>query len=348
MRAMRCHAFGPLSNLSLEEVPAPLAGPGQVLLDVHACGINFFDGLMVAGKYQFKPAFPFAPGAEVAGVVRAVGPAAPAAGGGAERGAASAGTPALRPGMRVLAFLGHGGLAEQVAVDAWRVAPVPDSMDFGTAAALPITYLTSIHALADRAQLRAGETLLVLGAAGGVGLAAVELGKLMGARVIAAASSARKLALCREHGADETIDYATEDLRERLKALTRGRGVDVVYDPVGDRYTEPCVRSLAPGGRLLVVGFAAGEIPRLPLNLLLLKSAAAVGVFWGAFAESQRAANAAHLARLLAWCAEGRLRPHLHGMFPFERAREAIELVMNRGALGKVVVSVVTGEAAPE
>ena len=325
MRALLCRAFGPPSQLELEEVAAPSPGPGQVLLRVRACGINFFDGLQVAGQYQIKPPFPFAPGAEVAGVVEACDE-----GVSAERG--------LRPGTRVLAFIRHGGLAEELVTDAWRVVAIPDAMDDATAAAFPIVYSTSFHALKDRARLRAGETLLVLGAAGGVGLTAVELGTIMGARVIAAASTQEKLALCRSRGAVALIDYATEDLRARLKEITGGRGVDVVFDPVGDRYTEPCVRSLAPDGRLLVVGFAGGAIPKLPLNLLLLKQASAVGVFWGEFAVTSRDENAANLAQLLAWYREGRLKPHVSATFPLEQGRAAIELVMNRGALGKVVV----------
>jgi NADPH:quinone reductase len=309
MKAVLCHAFGPLSSLAVEEVPPPRAGPGQVVIAVHACGINFFDGLMVEGKYQIKPPFPFAPGAEICGLVKSVG----------------AGVSGLAPGARVLAFTGHGGLAEQVAV-----------------------YATSYHALKDRAQLRAGETLLVLGAAGGVGLTAVELGKLMGARVIAAASTADKLSLCRQYGADELVNYASEDLRERLKSLTGGRGVDVVYDPVGGPFTEPAVRSLAMDGRFLVIGFAAGEIPRLPMNLLLLKSAAAVGVFWGAFAQARPADNAANLRQLLAWYEAGRLHPHLSGSYALERFREAIETVVQRRAKGKVVVLMpVAGAAQP-
>jgi NADPH2:quinone reductase len=327
MRALLCRALGPLSNLQLEDVPPPVPGPGQVLVDVHACGVNYFDGLQVAGRYQIKPPLPFAPGAEVSGVIAALGDGVPLA-------------PGLRPGARVLAFVRYGGLAEQLVVDADRVAPVPVAMDDQTAAAFPIVYSTSYHALKDRARLAAGETLLVLGAAGGVGLTAIEIGRIMGARVIAAASTPEKLELCRSRGAHETIDYARDDLRERIRQLTDGRGIDVVYDPVGDRYTEPCVRSLRPGGRLLVVGFAAGEIPRLPLNLLLLKQASAVGVFWGEFAAMRPAENAANLAQLFAWYLNGRLHPHLSASFPLERGREAIELVMNRGAKGKVVVEV--------
>ncbi len=321
MRAVLCHRFCSVADLQIEEAADPQPGPGEVAIDVRAVGINFFDGLQIAGKYQRKPPFPFSPGAEIAGVV-------------------SVGHGALVRGTRVLAFLGYGGLAEKVVADAWRVAPIPDEMAFATAAAFPVVYLTSLHALRDRGQLRAGESLLVLGAAGGVGLAAVEIGKAMGARVIAAASTPEKLALCRAHGADDTINYASEDLRERLKQITQGRGVDVVYDPVGDRFTEPCVRSLAPGGRLLVIGFAAGEIPKLPLNLLLLKQAAAVGVMLGGFAEADPEANAAHLRQLFAWYREGRVVPHLSRSFGLEQFREAIDLVMNRGALGKVVVTI--------
>jgi NADPH2:quinone reductase len=324
MRAMLCRAFGPVSSLRLEAVPAPVPGPGEVVIAVRACGINFFDGLMVEGKYQTKPPFPFSPGSEVAGVVRAVGE----------------GVGTFAPGMRVFAFVGHGGMAEQVVADARNVSAMPATLDEVTAAAFPVVYGTSLHALKDRGQLQSGETLLVLGAAGGVGLAAVELGKLMGARVIAAASSLEKLELCRRYGADEVIDYTAGDLRVRVKEITGADGVDVVYDPVGGAATEPMIRSLAMGGRYLVIGFAAGEIPKIPLNLLLLKSAAAVGVFWGAFTKAHPAENAANIRQLLDWLVQGRLRPHIHATYPLERAVEAITVVMNRQVQGKAVVTV--------
>jgi NADPH2:quinone reductase len=292
------------------------------VITVRACGVNFFDALIVQGKYQTRPSLPFSPGGEVAGVVKAVGE----------------GVTGLATGMRVLAFVGHGGYAEEVRADATSVIALPAQMDFVTAAAFPITYATSYHALKDRGQLRSGETLLVLGAAGGVGLAAVEIGKIMGARVIAAASSEAKLVLAGEHGADALINYGSSDLRERIREVTGGKGADVVYDPVGGAYAEPALRSLAPGGRYLVIGFASGEIPKIALNLLLLKVVSLVGVFWGAFAKAQPQRNAANLSELLAWYAAGRLRPHVSATFPLERYGEALDAVMERKVLGKVVL----------
>jgi NADPH2:quinone reductase len=322
MKAVLAKAFGPLEQLVLEEVEARSPGEGEVAIAVKACGVNFFDALIVQGKYQTRPPVPFSPGGEVAGVIRAVGP----------------GVTGLTVGKRVLASSGHGGYAEELIVDAASVAAIPEAMDFATAAAFPITYGTSYHALKDRGQLRSSETLLVLGAAGGVGLAAVEIGKIMGARVIACASSDEKLALAREHGADALINYASADLRERIREVTGGRGVDVVYDPVGGGYAEPALRSLAVGGRYLVIGFASGEIPKIALNLLLLKVVSMVGVFWGAFAKAQPERNAANLAELLDGYSEGRLRPHVSATFPLERYREALEAVVKRKALGKVVL----------
>jgi NADPH2:quinone reductase len=322
MKAVLAKAFGPLEQLVLEEVEARSPGEREVAIAVKACGVNFFDALIVQGKYQSRPPVPFSPGGEVAGVIRAVGP----------------GVTGLSVGTRVLASSGHGGYAEELIVDAASVAAIPETMDFATAAAFPITYGTSYHALKDRGQLRSGETLLVLGAAGGVGLAAVEIGKIMGARVIACASSDEKLALAREHGADALINYASADLRERIREVTGGRGVDVVYDPVGGGYAEPALRSLAVGGRYLVIGFASGEIPKIALNLLLLKVVSLVGVFWGAFAKTQPERNAANLAELLEWYTQGLLRPHVSGTFPLERFREALDAVVKRKVLGKVVL----------
>lgn len=328
MRAVLCREFAPRSALRLEQTPDPVPNAGQVLIGVEACGINFFDGLVVEGKYQTKPELPFSPGSEVAGIVLAV--------------AGDAAT--LRPGMRVLAFAGFGGYAEKVVVEAWRVFPIPDSIGFADAASFLITYATSHHALKDRAAIKPGETLLVLGAAGGVGLTAVELGKLMGARVIAVASSEEKLALCRAYGADETIDYAKEDLRGRLKELTGGEGVDVIYDPVGGSYSEPAVRSLALFGRCLVIGFAAGDIPKIALNLLLLKQSSLIGVFWGAFARAFPERNAANIAELMGWLAGGRLKPHVSARYPLDQFAEALDLVMERGAKGKVVLEIGTSQ----
>jgi NADPH2:quinone reductase len=325
MKAVLCRAFGPASTLRVEEVPSPRPGPGQLVISTRACGVNFPDTLIIQGKYQFKPDFPFSPGGEVSGVVKETGD----------------GVTAFRAGDRVIAATTFGGYAEEVVADASRTLAIPDGMDFESAAAFVLTYGTSHHALKDRAQLRAGETLLVLGAAGGVGLAAVELGKLMGARVIAAASSAEKLAVCRAHGADETIDYAAEDLRVRLRELTGGRGVDVVYDPVGGAFSEPALRSMAWNGRFLVVGFAAGTIPSLPLNLPLLKGCSVVGVFWGGFMRNEPERNRANLDEIAQWAAEGKLRPHVSARYPLDRAAEALDALTGRRVQGKVVL--VTG-----
>ena len=322
MRAVLVKAYGEPDQLVIEDLAPKHPGGGQVVIDVKACGVNFLDSLMIAGKYQTRPPLPMTPGAEVSGVVKEVG----------------AGVNGLPPGTRVLATPGYGGYAEEVAVDAARVFPLPEGMDFATAAAFPIAYATSHHALKDRAQLRAGETLLVLGAAGGVGLTAVEIGKILGARVIACASSERKLALCREYGADALINYSSADLRERVRELTAGAGVDVVYDPVGGEHAEPALRSLGFGGRYLVIGFASGTIPKVPLNLVLLKTTCIVGVFWGAYAQARPRENAANMAELLAWYAAGRLRPHVSNTFPLAGYREALAAVTGRGVQGKVVL----------
>ena len=322
MKAVICTEFAPRDQLHLGDVAVPQPGPGEVLIRVAACGINFFDGLMVEGKYQTRPDRPFIPGSEVAGMIEAVGPGVD-----------------LALGTRVLAFNGLGGYAEHAVALADRICPIPDSMSFDQAAGFLITYATSHHALKDRGQVAPGETLLVLGAAGGVGLTAVEIGKRMGARVIAAASSADKLALCRDHGADEVINYATEDLRARLKELTGGAGVDMVYDPVGGALTETALRSMATNGRYLVIGFAAGEIPKIPLNLLLLKQTAMIGVFWGAFARANPARHAANMAELFDWFEQGHLRPHIGARYPLSRFAEALDVVMERTAQGKVVLT---------
>jgi NADPH:quinone reductase len=323
MKAVLCKQYGPPESLVLEELPSPKPGPGEVVISVKAASVNFPDVLIIQNKYQFKPPLPFSPGSELAGVVKEVG----------------AGVGNARPGERVMAFTTYGAFAEEVKTEATRLVPLPKAMDFVTGAAFLLTYGTSDHALRDRAQLKSGETLLVLGAAGGVGLAAIEIGKSLGARVIACASSADKLAVCREHGADATIDYASEDLRERVKALSEGRGVDVVYDPVGGAYSEPSFRSLAWRGRHLVVGFAAGEIPRLPLNLALLKGASLVGVFWGDFARREPRAARESFAQLARWHDEGKLRPHVSQTLPLEQAPQAIRLLASRQAKGKVVVT---------
>lgn len=323
MRAVLCKAFGPPETLVVEEVPDLVAGPGQVVVDVAGCGVNFPDVLIIEDKYQFKPDLPFSPGGEISGTVRSVGE----------------GVDDLAPGDRVLASLGWGGMAEQVAVPAAAAIKVPDGVDLIKAAGFVLAHGTSHHALVDRARIQPGETLLVLGAAGGVGLAAVELGALLGAKVIAAASTDEKLELCRSKGATETINYSTEDFRARVKEITGGQGVDVCYDPVGGDLSEPALRSMAWNGRFLVVGFAAGDIPRVPLNLPLLKGCQIVGVFWGAFTGREPERNAANLRQLLDWLAAGELDPHVSATYPLDQAADAINDLAQRRATGKVVVT---------
>jgi NADPH2:quinone reductase len=324
MKAILCKAFGPPESLVFEEVASPVPGPGEAVVSVKAASVNFPDVLIIENKYQLKPPLPFSPGSELAGIVKAVGD----------------GVSSVKAGDHVMAITGYGAFAEEVKTEARRMLAIPLGMNFATAAAFGLTYATSEHALVDRGALKAGETLLVLGAAGGVGLAAIEIGKILGARVIACASTDDKLAVCRAHGADETINYATEDLRERIKALTGSNGADVVYDPVGGSYTELALRSIAWRGRLLVVGFAAGEIPKIPLNLTLLKGCSIVGVFWGAFVGRERARHRANVEELMQWWQEGRLHPHVSNTYPLERASEAIRELADRRAKGKVVVTV--------
>ena len=327
VKAVLCKAFGPPESLVLEEVRDPEPGPGQVVVDVKACAINFPDVLIIQNQYQFKPPLPFSPGGEVAGVVTALGPD----------------VTTLAVGDRVLASTGWGGLAEKVAVNAASAIPVPDGIDLVHASAFLYAYGTSHHALKDRAVIRPGESLVVLGAAGGVGLAAVELGAVMGARVIAAASSEEKLELCRQHGASMTIDYSTEDLKERIRELTGGAGADVVYDPVGGPYSEPALRAMAWNGRFLVIGFAAGDIPRIPLNLALLKGCSIVGVFWGAFTGREPERHRQNVAELMKWWQEGTLQPYVSATYPLDRSGEAIRELADRRAQGKVVVTVGDG-----
>lgn len=322
MKAVLCKAYGPPEHLVLEEVEPLKPGKGQVVISVKACAVNFPDTLIIQGKYQFKPALPFSPGSEVAGVVKELGE----------------GIKGVKVGDRVIGFTGWGGFAEEVNADAARLILMPASLDFTTAAALVMAYGTSYYALKDRAQLNPGETLLVLGAAGGVGLAAVEIGKIMGARVIAAASSDEKLAVCRQHGADEGINYQTGDLKEQVKKLTGGAGVDVIFDPIGGDYSEAALRGMAWGGRHLVIGFAAGDIPRIPLNLALLKSCSIVGVFWGEFTTREPERNQEYLQELLAWLAEGKLKPQISATYPLKQAAHALNDMLNRRVTGKVVL----------
>ena len=322
MKAILCTQFGPPEELILSEVPSPQPGRGQVLIAVKACGVNFPDTLIIQNKYQFEPPLPFSPGGEVAGIIKEVGE----------------GVKHLHGGDSVLSLTGWGGFAEEVVADIATTLPIPLGMDFVTAASMMYTYGTSYHALKNRAQLQAGETLLVLGAAGGVGLAAVQLGILMGAKVIAAASSDEKLAVCRELGAEATINYSTEDLKDRIRELTEGRGADVIYDPVGDRYTEPALRAIAWKGRYLVVGFAGGEIPKIPLNLTLLKGCQIVGVFWGAFTKNEPQESQQNFQELAAWMAEGKLKQHVYKTYPLAEAPNALRDLMERRVIGKAVV----------
>ncbi|WP_440467945.1 NADPH:quinone oxidoreductase family protein [Pseudomonas sp. YH-1] len=324
MKAVLCKAFGPAETLVLEEVASPEPKKNEVLLQVHAAGVNFPDTLIIEGKYQFKPPFPFSPGGEAAGVVGAVG----------EK------VSHVKPGDRVMALTGWGSFAEEVAVPGYSVMPIPDGMDFASAAAFGMTYGTSMHALKQRANLQPGETLLVLGASGGVGLAAVEIGKAMGAKVIAAASSEAKLEVAKAAGADVLINYSEGSLKDKLKEITGGQGVDVIYDPVGGDLFEEAFRSIAWNGRMLVVGFASGTIPSLPANLTLLKGASLVGVFWGSFAQRQPQDNAANFQQLFAWFAEGKIKPLVSQTYPLEQAADAINHLGQRKAVGKVVVTV--------
>ncbi len=323
MKALLCKTFGPPEALVVEDVPELVPDETQALVRVHAAGVNFPDTLIIQNKYQFKPELPFSAGGECAGVVEAVG----------------AKVKNVKPGDKVICFTGWGAFAEQVLADSRALIPMPAELDFVTAASFVMTYATSYHALKDRAALKAGETLLVLGASGGVGLAAIEIGKALGAKVIAAASSAEKLAVCTDHGADATINYVAEDLKARLKALTDGKGVDVVYDPVGGEYSEAAFRSIAWRGRHLVIGFANGEIPKLPLNLPLLKGASIVGVFWGDYAKREPMHNITDLRALLGWLREGKLKSHIAGTFPLERGAEAIRQLMDRKVSGKLVIT---------
>lgn len=330
MKAVLCQQYGPPASLVVDEVPSPQPGPGEVVVAVHAASVNFPDGLIIENKYQFKPELPFSPGGEVAGTVSAIGP----------------GVSGWAVGDRVIAVCGWGGFADEVKVAARKLIRLPEGIGMGAASALVITYGTTHYALQVRGHLQPGETLLVLGAAGGTGLSAVELGKLMGARVIAAASSDEKLALCRAAGADEVINYATEDLREALKRLTGGRGVDVVYDPVGGDYTEAALRSMAWEGRLLVIGFTAGTIPRPPLNLPLLKGCSLVGVFYGGFTEREPERADALMQQLLGWLREGRVRPMISEYLPIEQAAQALDTVGQRRARGKIVLTTALGRSA--
>ncbi len=322
MKAIVCEKFGPPSDLKLEELESPKPKAKEVVVSVKACGVNFPDTLIIQGLYQFKPELPFTPGSDIAGIVKEVG----------------AEISHLKPGDEVFGFVMHGGYAEEAVVPGSACFKKPPMMNFPVAASFMMAYGTSYHALKDRAQLKKGETLLILGASGGVGLAAVELGKLMGAKVIAAASTDEKLQLCKAFGADEVINYTKEDLKSRSKELTNGKGIDVVYDPVGGDYSEAAIRAMAWEGRYLVVGFAAGEIPKIPLNLALLKGCAIVGVFWGSFAMKTPKKNMENTMQLMQWYGAGKLKPHIHKIYPLKDTSKALEAMMQRKVRGKVVI----------
>jgi NADPH2:quinone reductase len=322
MKAVVCTRFGGPDDLEIQDLPDPVAGPNEVVVRIAAAALNFFDTLIIAGKYQLRPPFPFSPSAEFAGTVAAVGD----------------GVTGFKPGDRVLGYSSFGAAREKIAVPAHRVVKLPDNLDFDRAAGLAVIYGTTLHALKDRAHLKSGESLAVLGASGGTGLAAIELGKVMGARVIACASSAEKLDFAKRYGADAGINYTTEDLKEALRQATEGRGADVIYDPVGGPYSEPALRSIAWQGRFLVVGFAAGEIPKLPLNLVLLKGCDVVGVFWGGWIERDKAGHQANMDAIVRWAAEGRLSAHVHKSYPLERTAEAIKSLSDRTVMGKVIL----------
>lgn len=322
MRAVLCKAYGVPDTLSVEDIPTPQPGPGEVRVSMRAAGINFPDVLMIQNKYQFRPPLPFSPGYELSGVVSALGPD----------------VRDLQIGDPGVAMLRYGAFAEEAIVPADRFWQIPATLDFVTAAAFPLAYGTSYHALKDRGRLQSGETLLVLGAAGGVGLAAVQLGKLMGATVIACASSAEKLAICGRHGADHLVNYEQQSLREAVKGLTQCRGVDVLLDPVGGMYAEPGVRSMASHGRYLVVGFTSGEIPRIPTNLPLLKEASIVGVAWDTYSRRNPSGGRQNIAEMVDWILTGKLEPVVTARYSLADTGRALNDVMHRRVQGKSVI----------
>lgn len=322
MKALLCTRYGTPDDLVFADIPDPEPAPGEAVVRIHAAALNFFDTLIIAGKYQFKPEMPFSPSAEFAGTVEKLGD----------------GVSGLRIGDRVVGYSVYGAARERIAIDAARLVTIPDAVDFDRAAGVTVTYGTSLHALKDRARLKPGETLAVLGASGGVGIAAVELGKLMGARVIACASSDDKIAFAKEHGADDGIDYAREDVKDALRRVTDGKGADVIYDPVGGPYAEAALRSIAWCGRFLVVGFAAGDIPKLPLNLVLLKGCDVLGVFWGSWIVRDPAGHRANTEQLLAWVADGKLSSHVHAVYPLSEGPAALKAIAARQVMGKVIL----------
>jgi len=322
MKAILCRRYGGPDDLELADLPEPKPGDGEVVVKVAAAALNFFDTLLIAGKYQVKPDFPFSPAAEFAGTVHATGP----------------GVTDFKVGDRVMSYSAYGAAREFYVQKADRLVKVPDNLDLERAAGLSVTYGTTFHALEDRAKLQPGETLAVLGAAGGTGLAAIEIGKLMGARVIACASSDEKCAFAKKHGADETINYTANDLRAELKRLGGTHGIDVIYDPVGDKYAEPALRAMAWEGRYLVIGFAAGEIPKIPLNLVLLKGCDVVGVHWGVFVNRDPQAQARNMSQIVEWCAEGKLSAHVHAVYRLSETAQALKDIAARKIMGKAIL----------
>jgi NADPH2:quinone reductase len=323
MKAVLCTRYAGPDELEIADIESPEAGPGEVVIGVKAAGLNFFDTLIIENKYQFKPELPFSPGAEVAGDVLSVGD----------------GVTSVKPGDRVMAYTVWGGARAEIAVPEDAVIRMPDNLEYTVAAGLIVTYGTSLHALRDRAKLQPGETLAVLGASGGVGQAAVEIGKAMGAHVIACASSDDKLAFCKSLGADETLNYSQTDLKTGLKEMTGGKGVDVIYDPVGADMAEAAFRAIGWKGRFLVVGFAGGAIPKMPLNLALLKGADLVGVFWGDHLKREPELHRANMQQLLDWVLEGKVKPHIHKVYPLEQTAEALNAIARREVRGKVIVT---------
>ena len=322
MKAIICNQFGQPSSLQYQEVASPSPKEDEILIAVKACSVNFPDTIIIQGKYQFRPPFPFSPGSDVAGIVLEVG---------------KEGSP-FKVGDAVVGFVPFGGFAEQVLIKASDCFPKPTGMTMVNAAAFLLAYGTSYHALKDRANLLKDETVLVLGASGGVGLTAVELAKRMGAKVIAAASSREKLALCQQFGADEVIHYQEENLKDRIKELTNGKGVDVIFDPVGGSFSEAALRAIAWKGRHLILGFANGEIPKIPVNLTLLKGASIVGVFWGVFAQKEPQKSLANIHQLLTWFSEGKINPHIDKTYSLQDAPKALGDMMDRKVKGKIVI----------
>lgn len=322
MRVMQFHEFGGIKALRLEDAAEPSPGAGEIVVKVTAVGLNFFDTLMLRNKYQFTPPLPYSPGGEIAGVVEALGE----------------GVTEFQVGQRVAAFIGGNGCREKIAIKADAAIPIPDGVSDDVAAGVIITYGTALHAFKDRADLKRDESVAVLGAAGGAGIAAVEIAKLMGGHVIAVASSEDKIAFAKAHGADDGVDYAKDDLKKTLKQLTQPTGVDVLYDCVGGEAAEPSLRAMAWEGRFLVIGFASGEIPRIPLNLVLLKGCDILGVFWTAFVKRDPGAHRANTARILEWCKDGKIAPHVYETFPLGEAPKALSLIKERKVTGKVIV----------